>query len=58
MALNAANEVLVEQFLSGRIRFADIEKNLERILDAHNPTYNLTLEDVLNVDRQVRGEVL
>lgn len=58
MALNAANEVLVEQFLSGRIRFADIEKNLKRILDAHNPTYNLTLEDVLNVDRQVRGEVL
>ncbi len=58
VALNAANEVLVEQFLSGRIRFADIEKNLERILDAHNPTYNLTLEDVLNVDRQVRGEVL
>lgn len=58
VVLNAANEVLVEQFLSGRIRFADIEKNLERILDAHNPTYNLTLEDVLNVDRQVRGEVL
>lgn len=58
VALNAANEVLVEQFLNGRIRFADIEKNLERILDAHNPTYNLTLEDVLNVDRQVRGEVL
>ncbi len=58
VVLNSANEVLVERFLAGKIRFIDIEKNLERILDAHNPTYNLTLEDVLNIDRRIRSEVL
>lgn len=58
VVLNAANEVLVEQFLAGRIQFADIERKLERILDAHNPTYNLTLDDVLDVDRRIRSEVL
>ena len=58
VVLNGANEVLVEQFLQGKIGFAEIEKKLERILDAHNPTYNLTLEDVLDVDRRIRREVL
>ncbi len=58
VVLNAANEVLVEQFLAGKIKFADIERKLERILDAHNPTYNLTLDDVLDVDRRIRSEVL
>lgn len=58
VVLNAANEVLVEQFLTGKIKFADIERKLERILDAHNPTYNLTLDDVLDVDRRIRSEVL
>lgn len=57
VVLNAANEVLVDRFLTGKIGFMDIERSLERILDAHNPTYNLTLDDILEVDRRIRGEV-
>ena len=52
--LNGANEVLVDLFLNGKIRFIDIQDTLERILDAHNPQYNLILEDILQIDRDIR----
>lgn len=54
VVMNAANEVLVELFLQGKIRFIDIQNNLEMILAAHNPTYNLDLEGILQADREAR----
>ena len=48
VVLNGANEVLVDKFLHGRIRFIDIQNSLERILEEHVPEYNLTLEQVLH----------
>lgn len=52
--LNGANEVLVDKFLKGKIRFIDIQNTLEKVLEEHNPKFNLTLEEVLEEDRQIR----
>lgn len=54
VVMNAANEVLVDLFLQKKIRFIDIQNNLERILDEHKPSYNLDLEGILEADRQAR----
>ncbi|MDD4377151.1 MAG: 1-deoxy-D-xylulose-5-phosphate reductoisomerase [Eubacteriales bacterium] len=54
VALNGANEVLVEMFLEGKIKFIEIQEYLEKILDSHNATYNLDLEGILEVDREIR----
>ncbi|MBR4020399.1 MAG: 1-deoxy-D-xylulose-5-phosphate reductoisomerase [Firmicutes bacterium] len=58
VVLNAANEVLVDLFLKEKIRFIDIQNRLEDILEKHNPTYHLTLEDIIRVDENTRKEVL
>ena len=50
--MNGANEELVALFLKGKIHFTDIQINIEKILDDHKPAYNLTLEDILEADRQ------
>ena len=55
-ALNAANEVAVDAFLNEKIRFLDIQKTLKMILDDHKPLYNLDLEGILAVDRDVRRQ--
>ena len=57
VVLNAANEVLVDLFLKEKIRFIDIQNRLEDILDKHNPTYHLTLEDIVAIDENTRKEV-
>ena len=52
--LNAANEVAVEAFLAGRIRFVEIPAAIERTMSFHQ-THSLgTIEEVLFVDRWAR----
>ncbi|NBH60493.1 1-deoxy-D-xylulose-5-phosphate reductoisomerase [Anaerotruncus sp. 80] len=58
VVLNAANEVMVDKFLKGQIAFLDIEKNIQKILDDHTPTYNLGLNEIINIDKEIRKEVL
>ncbi|MCQ2548176.1 MAG: 1-deoxy-D-xylulose-5-phosphate reductoisomerase [Clostridia bacterium] len=58
VVLNGANEVLVDLFLREKIRFIDIQNNLEKILENHHPEFNLSLEDVLRVDKDIRQETL
>ncbi len=53
-AMNGANEVLVDAFLKGRIRYTDIPEKLARILEWHQPAYKLDLETILNIDQEVR----
>ncbi|MDD4052716.1 MAG: 1-deoxy-D-xylulose-5-phosphate reductoisomerase [candidate division Zixibacteria bacterium] len=53
-ALNAANEVAVELFLSGRITFPGITELIEEILVKHTVMHNPELEDILNCDRETR----
>lgn len=49
--LNAANEVAVEAFLAGRIKFTDIPVAIEKTMNAHQPHQLATIEEVLFVDR-------
>jgi 1-deoxy-D-xylulose-5-phosphate reductoisomerase len=52
--LNAANEVAVEAFLGGAIRFVQIPELIHRTMDAHQPQGLATIEEVLVVDRWAR----
>ena len=57
--LNAADEVAVQAFLEGRIRFTDIPRTIEATLDAHQGTGEITYENVMAADawaRQFAGE--
>jgi 1-deoxy-D-xylulose-5-phosphate reductoisomerase len=53
--LNAANEVAVEAFLAGRLRFTDIARVIADTMDAHVPVHVATLETVREVDRWARA---
>lgn len=56
-AMNGANEALVQLFLEKKIKFIDIQNTIERIMNAHVPTYNLGLEDILEADKAARSLV-
>ncbi len=54
-AYNAANEVCVEGFLSGRIRFTHIVDTVARVIDdLVTPSGKLTVDDVLSADGWAR----
>ena len=55
--LNGANEVAVELFLKGKIKFNDIFKIVENALSNHKNVLNPTLNDIIDTDRYVREEV-
>lgn len=52
--MNAANELAVEAFLAGRLRFTDITRVIERVMDSHRPQRLDAIADVLVVDRWSR----
>jgi len=52
--MNAANEVAVEAFLNGGIRFTNIAEIIRSTMDDHNPKDVETLEDALEADRLAR----
>jgi 1-deoxy-D-xylulose-5-phosphate reductoisomerase len=54
--LNAANEVAVEAFLAGGIRFVDIPAAIERTMAFHQPHALGTIEEVLMVDLWARNK--
>ena len=56
IVLNAANEVAVSGFLSGRLAFARIAGVVEEVLARIAPGRVRTLEDVLAADAQARAE--
>jgi len=49
--LNGANEVAVEAFLGGRIRWVDIPEVIAAALDDYSPIEPATVGDVLDADR-------
>jgi 1-deoxy-D-xylulose-5-phosphate reductoisomerase len=53
--LNAANEVAVERFLAGTLRFLDIAALVEAVVTAHDPVPADSLEAVLDADRWARA---
>ncbi|MEA4988566.1 MAG: 1-deoxy-D-xylulose-5-phosphate reductoisomerase [Anaerovorax sp.] len=58
VVLNAANEVLVQGFLDKKIKFIDIQNRLEEMMQKHKPIYDLTLDDILQIDAETRAETL
>jgi len=53
--LNAANEVAVDAFLSGRAGFLDIPSVIRTVLDRHAADAAGSLEDVLRADARARA---
>jgi 1-deoxy-D-xylulose-5-phosphate reductoisomerase len=55
--LNAANEVAVATFLEGRIRFPEISRLVEAALDKNGHGGPRSIQDVFEIDREVRRDV-
>jgi len=55
IALNAADEVAVEAFLQGTIRFADIYRTIKETLGETRERHPESIKDVLAVDSEARG---
>jgi len=55
--LNAANEVAVASFLAGRVQFTEIAALVERELDANRRQPPGSIEEVFEIDRDVRQSV-
>lgn len=56
--LNAANEIAVEAFLDGRIRFGMIWRVVERTMRKRPVQPVTSLDDVLEADRQARADAV
>lgn len=54
IALSAADEVLVEEFLKGKIKFTDIALALEKVLKKFKKSGDVALDDILGIDEQAR----
>jgi len=57
-ALCGADEIAVQQFLAGQIKFTDIPKLVEQVLDKHKATTRPTLEEILAADDWARERVM
>ena len=57
VVLNGANEVLVDLFLHGKIRFIDIQNFLIQMMESHQAKRNLDLETILEEDMRGREDV-
>lgn len=55
--LNAANEIAVEKFLSGKIRFSDIAFIIKEALERINHQTNPSLDEIIQWDRLTRNFV-
>jgi 1-deoxy-D-xylulose-5-phosphate reductoisomerase len=53
--LNAANEVAVEHFLGGRIRFSTIPALIEEALARHQAVAHPALDDIIHADGEARA---
>ena len=58
VAMNAANEVLVQAFLDKKIGFTDIAEGIQRVLDEHDPVADPDLDTVVQIDKEVRAQVI
>ncbi|MBI4387861.1 MAG: 1-deoxy-D-xylulose-5-phosphate reductoisomerase [Candidatus Omnitrophica bacterium] len=54
--LNAANEVAVQKFMDGKIKFTQIYETISKSMRKHKSSHNPSLSDVLEADRWARTE--
>jgi 1-deoxy-D-xylulose-5-phosphate reductoisomerase len=52
--LNGANEVAVDRFLKGQIKFLQIPDLIEKTMEAHNPFSIESIESVMEADKWAR----
>ncbi len=57
VVLNGANEMAVEYFLNGKIKFWDIINIIEEVLERHEYKSRLTIEDIFYLHNWARNEV-
>ena len=50
--INAANEEAVNLYLNGKIKFLDIQEILEHILKTHNTSYDITIDRIINIQKE------
>ena len=53
--MNAANEVAVQQFIEGRLRFLDIADYIERAMQTAHFIASPTLDDLFQTDKSIRN---
>ena len=56
VVLNAANEVLVARFLAGEVRFTDIPRGVEAMLERHAAHEMNSIDEVLALDGEIRRQ--
>ncbi|MGK2946667.1 MAG: 1-deoxy-D-xylulose-5-phosphate reductoisomerase [Candidatus Malihini olakiniferum] len=57
-ALNSANEIAVDAFLNGKIRFTNIASLNQRVMEQLSCAEPASIEDVLNIDRWAREKAM
>lgn len=55
--LNSANEALVDLFLKEKIKFIDIQNNLESFLEKHQPVELKSIDEIKEMDREVKEKI-
>ncbi len=58
VVFNAANEVAVEEFLAGRIKFVTIVELIEHCVNKHDVHSRVSLEEIYEADAWARREVI
>jgi 1-deoxy-D-xylulose-5-phosphate reductoisomerase len=58
VVLNAANEVAVDKFLNGKIKFSEIPKFIEKQLRTHETLSLSNLEEVISLDQLTRDKAM
>jgi len=56
--MNAANEIAVNLFLNGRIKFSDISLIVKKSMDSHKSINSYELQHIIDADRNTRYEIL
>ena len=56
--LNAADEVLVNSFIKGEIKFTDIPNGIEEMMNTHKRVELNTVDDIIKYDREIKEETL
>lgn len=54
VVLNAANEIAVNAYIEGKIKFYEIYSIIKECMNLHTPIENPTLEDILSIDDWTR----
>ena len=57
VVFNAANEVAVEEFLAGKIKFAKIVELIQLCVDKHTVSTSVSLDELLKADKWARQQV-